>query len=241
MENRIKNEILHSQKIKFNAEEIWGWSTPAGKLRAERRAQYFIQTTGMNAQHRVLEIGCGSGVFTEKLAQSKAQITAVDVAEDLLAQAKDKHIPNCTLEIADAHNLHYGENSFDIVCGSSVLHHLEIDRALREIYRVVNRGGKIIFSEPNMLNPINAVIKNVPAVKEMFHESPDETAFFRWPLKNKLVRVGFIDVSIIPYDFLHPSTPVGLINLLKKTGLLIEKTPLLKEFAGSLLVYGKKS
>jgi len=55
---RIKErELYHGVKIKECAEDIWGWTTLAGKIRANRRARFFVELTNMNSNHDVLEIG----------------------------------------------------------------------------------------------------------------------------------------------------------------------------------------
>lgn len=100
MATRIERELHHVTKIKDDAEDIWGWTTPAGKMRANRRARFFIELTNMNSNHNVLEIGCGTGLFTEKVAISGAKIKATDLSEDLLEIARNKNIPNCEIEKA---------------------------------------------------------------------------------------------------------------------------------------------
>ena len=134
----------------------------------------------------------------------------------------------------------YRDSHFDSVVGSSVLHHLEITEALREIYRVLKIGGAIYFTEPNMLNPQIAIQKNVPWIKRKLGDSPDETAFFRWPLRRLLKRTGFRDVQIYPFDFLHPKTPFPLVNGLNAIGRFLEHVPALSEFAGSLYIRAVK-
>ena len=84
----ISNEIEHGEKISRNAEDIWGWSGVVGQKRAERRAQYFIDLGNITADSNVLEIGCGTAVFTEKIyAATRANITAIDISPALLEQA----------------------------------------------------------------------------------------------------------------------------------------------------------
>ena len=112
--------------------------------------------------------------------------------------------------------------------------------ALREIYRVLKPGGTISFTEPNMLNPQIAIQKNVPWVKRKLGDSPDETAFFRWPLRRLLKQVGYREVRIDPFDFLHPKTPVPLIDRLNSLGRLLENVPVISEFAGSLYIRAVK-
>src|SRR5204863_5979231 len=143
-------------------------------------------------------------------------------------------------QIQNAYSLSYSEAVFDSVVGSSVLHHLEIEEALRDVYRVLKPEGTICFTEPNMLNPQIAIQKNVPWVKQKLGDSPDETAFFRWPLRRLLKQAGYRDVRIDPFDFLHPKTPVPLMNRLNALGRFLENVPVISEFAGSLYIRAVK-
>ena len=185
----------------------------------------------------MLELGCGTGHFTRELARSGADIVAVDVSPELLAMAREGYpAPNVRYEVQNASALTYPNAVFDSVVGSSVLHHLEINEALREIYRVLRVGGTIYFTEPNMLNPQIAIQKNVPWVKRKLGDSPDETAFFRWPLRRLLRETGFRDIRIDPFDFLHPKTPLPLVNGLNAIGRFLENVAVVSAFAGSLYV-----
>jgi ubiquinone/menaquinone biosynthesis C-methylase UbiE len=185
----------------------------------------------------VLELGCGTGYFTRELARSGADIVAVDVSAELLEIARAEcPAKNVHYDIQNACALSYPGTVFDSVVGSSVLHHLEIKEALCEIYRVLKLGGTIYFTEPNMLNPQIAIQKNVSWVKRKLGDSPDETAFFRWPLRRLLKEIGFRDVRIDPFDFLHPKTPLPLVDGLNTIGRFLEKVPVVSEFAGSLYI-----
>jgi SAM-dependent methyltransferase len=182
-------------------------------------------------------LGCGTGYFTRELARSGADVVAIDISRDLLEIAKANcSAPNVRYEIQNAYELTYPHAAFDSVVGSSVLHHLEIEEAIREIYRVLKPGGTIYFTEPNMLNPQIAIQKNVPWVKRKLGDSPDETAFFRWPLRRLLEQTGYRDVRIVPFDFLHPKTPVPLVDRLDAVGRFLETVPVISEFAGSLYI-----
>jgi SAM-dependent methyltransferase len=240
LKEKVAGEIEHGKKIRDNAEDIWGWGTPAGKLRADRRARFFIELGGLNHNSRVLEIGCGTGLFTRKVYDvTNAQITAIDISEDLLEQAREK-LPEADFRIEDAMALSFGDNSFDCVYGSSILHHLDFEKALNEIFRVLKPGGSMIFAEPNMINPQIFLQKNIPALKRWMGDSPDETAIVRWSFEKLMKKTGFENVKIFPYDFLHPAVPKPLIPIIKKTGEIVEKIPLLKEIAGSVVIYGQK-
>ena len=239
--DRIQNEVQHGKKIADNAVNIWGWGTPAGKARADRRASYFIQHGGVTAGKKVLEIGCGTGEFTKRIAQTGADITAIDISPDLLEIAR-KTIPNVTVgfHVQNVEKLDFEDGSFDVVIGSSILHHLNLNPALKEVYRVLKRGGGIVFTEPNMFNPQIWLERNIPFIRKLTNNSPDETAFIRWILKKELINLGFKNVSIRPFDFLHPFTSDMLIPFVSNIGNLVEKIPLAREIAGSLLIYASK-
>jgi SAM-dependent methyltransferase len=236
MQERIAKEIQHGRFLaEHGAGEIWNWESPAGKLRWARRVKMLSRhlRSGMSA----LELGCGTGYFTRELACSGANIVAVDVSPDLLEIAKaNSSAPNVRYEIQNAYELSYPDAVFDSVVGSSVLHHLEIEEAIREIYRVLKPSGTIYFTEPNMLNPQIAIQKNVPWVKQKLGDSPDETAFLRWPLRRLLEQSGYRDVRIVPFDFLHPKTPVPIVDRLDAVGRFLESVPVISEFAGSLYI-----
>ena len=240
MQQRIFREIRHGRFLaKHGAGQIWNWEGPAGKLRWARRVK--MLSSHLRPGMTVLELGCGTGYFTQELARSGADVVAIDVSPELLEIARSNcSAPNIRYQIENAYALSYPEAVFDSVVGSSVLHHLEIAAALRNIYRVLKPGGTIYFTEPNMLNPQIAIQKNVPLIKQKLGDSPDETAFFRWPLRRLLKQTGYRDVRIDPFDFLHPKTPVPLINRVNALGRFLENVPVISEFAGSLYIRAVK-
>jgi SAM-dependent methyltransferase len=240
VQERIAKEIQHGRFLaQHGAGEIWNWESPAGKLRWARRVKMLSSHLGPGMT--VLELGCGTGTFTRELARSGANIIAIDVSPELLEIARANYsAPNVQFQTENAYALSYPDAAFDSVVGSSVLHHLEVEEALRNIYRVLKPGGTIFFTEPNMLNPQIAVQKNVPWVKQKLGDSPDETAFFRWRLRSLLEQTGYRNVRIDPFDFLHPKTPVRLIDRVNTFGRFLESVPVISEFAGSLYIRGVK-
>lgn len=240
MDQRLKNEITHGKYLaQEGAGEIWNWESPAGKLRWKRRVD--MLTNHINPGMNVLELGCGTGYFSKELVATGADITAIDISPDLLEIArKEIASEKITFREDNAYDLSFADASFDTVVGSSVLHHLDLQKAVKEMFRVLKPYGTIVFTEPNMMNPQIALQKNIPWLKRKLGDSPDETAFFRWPLKKLLLQIGFSDVRIVPFDFLHPSIPPKMIGLISAVGSTAEKIPVLNEIAGSLYIKAKK-
>lgn len=234
--DRAAREIAHGYLLaQEDPELIWGWGTPAGRLRAKRRAELIAAGAQLGPGIRVLEVGCGTGLFTEMFAATGAQLIAVDISPDLLVRAQARNLPPEQVQFLEKRfEACEVDGPFDAVIGSSILHHLEIEPALRKIYNLLKPGGVLSFAEPNMLNPQIFFQKNIPWLKERLGDSPDETAFIRWQLRALLARLGFERINITPFDWLHPATPPALIRLVSGAGKRLERVPLLSELAGSL-------
>lgn len=239
--DRILNEIRHGEYIREHGEEIWNWSSPAGKMRWSRRCRLFTEFLGNHKSH-VLEIGCGTGLFTKELARTNNTILAIDISDALIMKAKERiSSTNVNFIVGNAYETEFKSESFDFIVGSSSLHHLEVDSALEEFSRILRSGGKMMFTEPNMMNPQVALIKKVPFIKYRAGDSPDETAFFRWQIAKKIRLHNFVDVSVEPFDFMHPQTPSWLLNLTDRLTIILEKCPLIREVAGSLIIQCRKT
>jgi 2-polyprenyl-3-methyl-5-hydroxy-6-metoxy-1,4-benzoquinol methylase len=238
---RADREIKHGEWLAVHdTETIWGWGSPAGLVRARRRADLIIAGAALSSGKRVLEIGCGTGMFTEMFAATGATIVAVDISPELLQKARARGLPASQVTFCERRFEESEiEGRFDAVIGSSVLHHLEIESAIRRVKELLKPGGRISFAEPNMLNPqvfLERKFKNLPIFS---YTSPDETAFVRWKLAHQLLEAGFERIGIQPFDWLHPSTPKVLIKTVCAAGRLLESMPLIREFSGSLTIEAK--
>lgn len=241
---KASREIAHGRMLaQDDPEQIWGWSSPAGRRRARRRADLVISGAEIGPGSRVLEIGCGTGMFTEMFAATGAEIVAVDVSSDLLERARQRNLPRDRVRLVCGRfeDVELPERC-DAAIGSSVLHHLDLDRALGNIHRLLTPGGRLSFAEPNMLNPQVFLERHPgPFGRLFYYVSADETAFVRWRLATRLKQHGFTDVRITPFDWLHPGTPASLIPVVQMAGRFAEATPGMREFAGSLQIVARRA
>ena len=107
---------------------------------------------------RSLEIGAGTGYFSLNLLQAGVvtQATCTDISPGMVATLAG-NARRLGLEVrtarADAESLPFSDESFDLVLGHAVLHHLpNLRRAFAEFHRVLRPGGRIVFAgEPSRL------------------------------------------------------------------------------------------
>jgi len=99
-----------------------------------------------------LELGCGTGFFLLNLKQAgvldEGHVT--DISPGMVAVARrNAEALGFAVEgrVADAESIPYGDDTFDLVVGHAVLHHIpDVERALREVLRVLRPGGRFVFA-----------------------------------------------------------------------------------------------
>ncbi|HWE32958.1 MAG TPA: class I SAM-dependent methyltransferase [Solirubrobacteraceae bacterium] len=109
---------------------------------------------------RVLLYGCGPANEAQRLLDRGASsLAGIDISDGEIAQAWESaraggYEDLVDFRAGDAHQTGFADASFDLIVGSAILHHLELDRALGELRRVLAPGGRAVFLEPLARNPI---------------------------------------------------------------------------------------
>jgi ubiquinone/menaquinone biosynthesis C-methylase UbiE len=99
-----------------------------------------------------LELGCGTGFFTLNLKLAgvidEAHVTDLSPGMVEVAQRNARSLGfEVEGRVADAERLPYDDDSFDLVVGHAVLHHIpDVELALREVVRVLKPGGRFVFA-----------------------------------------------------------------------------------------------
>lgn len=122
---------------------------------------------------KALEYGCGPGGLAYLLAKEGSNVTAIDISDVAIQRGKDaakEEGLKIKFRSMNAEQMDFADNSFDLVCGSGIIHHLELDKAYAEIVRVLKPGGTAVFLEPLGHNPLINLYRHLtPAMR-----SPDE-------------------------------------------------------------------
>ena len=140
---------LNLNKVKINA-------TFNSKL---REGKFFLKHLPNSMKGKqILDIGCGVGATSIYFAKKGAKVTGIDISPGMIkkafALARIHNAKILIFKTADAENLDYPDNNFDIIMGKAILHHINIAKAVKETHRVLRPGGLALFSEPFAYNPL---------------------------------------------------------------------------------------
>jgi len=165
----------------------------------------------------VLEVGCGSGIAAQMLAEAGANLTAVDLTPWAVATTRarlDAFGLDGTVLEADGEQLPFADGSFDLVFSWGVIHHSSnMDRALGELVRVCRPGGKLVLMVYHRRSLFYVAYKSfqrfLPVARRLgLHFEGARTGetegliarhFSVDELRRKLEAAGLADVRIVPY------------------------------------------
>jgi ubiquinone/menaquinone biosynthesis C-methylase UbiE len=126
---------------------------------ADLSEQYYLDwLRARSAGKRVLDYCCGSGENAIFAAQCGGEATGIDISPEGIANARLNAArggvqENCKFEVMDAEATRFLDNTFDTVIEYGALHHLEFDRAMRELSRILKPDGEMISIEALRHNP----------------------------------------------------------------------------------------
>jgi SAM-dependent methyltransferase len=236
---RWEAERRQGELIASGEEAAWGWSTPAGRIRAARRARFLAEAAALAPGVRCLELGCGTGEFTARLLDTGCDLVGVELSEVTARIARDRVDGRADVMVGNIETGEGIDGEFDAIVGVSVLHHVDLNACFAHTFTRLRPGGRFAFSEPNMANPQVWAERHVGVVRRLRHVTPHETAFHVDDLRNQFERAGFrVDVCE-PFEFLHPSTPERLIGAVERVERVLEGTPL-RRVAGSIRIAGRR-
>lgn len=199
---------------------------------ANRSKDYYKQRIfDLKPGESVLEYGCGPGSNAFDLAKKGAEVYAIDISdvaiELALEEAKRQGV-ELDCRVMDAENLTFGDDSFDLICGSGILHHLDLKKAYSELQRTLKTGGRAVFFEPLGHNPIINLYRNLtPAMR-----TEDEHPLLMKDID--LLNSYFKEVKITYFNLLSTAgsfLPFLVSPLNKVDDFLFKRIPFLRKHA----------
>lgn len=220
----------------FNADvELYGgyeytavqrWSS---QYASDRQANVLIDLVARTFPKtiRMVDIGCGDGAFTIKLAEQfgPASIRGVEPAAKAVEAAR-RRIPanlmgKVSFEVGNMYDLE--SRSEDLVIARGVMHHL--DRPEIAIANLAQQFKAVVILEPNGYNPVLKVIEKVSP----YHRAHEEKSYFPWKL-NRWFRAQGMEMIEQTYSLIVPYfCPTPIAKTLSRIEPLIEALPIIRE------------
>lgn len=248
----LKDEIRAYDKVKVSCDtgEIETWdSVIFPNVIRKREIELILSRVEKVRPKRILDFGCGAGWLSKVLSSTGYNVVGIDASSSLIRTADNLSLELSHFVVGDCMNLPFKDNTFDLVVGMAVFHHLNARAAFAECWRVSADSATLMLMEPNKLNPIAALGRKITNV-----QTKDENPFYPWHLTDALSKAGWIIKDIrylFPYSF-------GLSYLLKKllgdrqvitsvcapievSEKILEKIPYLNRFCSTIFEVAKKA
>lgn len=219
-------------------EQYWHKRDSIIKERLLWRAQTFRHLVHLLPGQSILELACGSGLFTQQLhtiSRGENPITAVTFKEQFDG-LKDQP-PNIESWSLSSIPGQLAGRSYDFVIAMDLLDKSNSSWLIQHVYQLLKPGGQVIFYESN---PWNLILKGNRVLAKLFGK-PDQRRLFNRPQLYELMsELGFIKIFAIFNDFVYSPLPKRGIWLFRNLSVLLENLRFIRTFAGSILIHARK-
>ena len=206
--------------------------------------QACIDRTGARPGDRILDLGCGSGIFSHRLAQRGLRVVAVDISAKLTGIGRRLY-PEVEFQVGDAERLPFSGGVFDAAFLGGVIHHFPDPAPLaREVARVVKAGGTFFAFDPNRHNPFMYLyrVRSSPFYSPA-GVTPNEQPVRATEVMRAFELAGFdVETGFASLRYIYVAS--GLARLLLPLYNLAESAlfwpPFLKQHRAFLLTWGRK-
>ena len=217
------------------------------------RVYELLQDAYRGPSQRLLDFGCGWGDASMCYAHIGYQVSGFDVCEENVLECRRRaeryrFSGSTDFSVQAAENLGYPDESFDVVAGLDILHHVEVGPALREARRVLKPGGIAVFHEFVEVPGFDALrnsplvtwlVPNKPSLEE--HRTQDEEKLNREQVK--IVQSVFPESELIRFNlftrfrrFLPNRRPGRPSKTERFDQLVFRALPFTKTFGGDVVM-----
>jgi dolichol-phosphate mannosyltransferase len=187
----------------------------------------------------ILELGAGSGLWTEHLVDTlrgENPVTAAVFNRDLAEAAARRALPNTRVVNVTALDELPAE-SFDYIVGTAILCHAAYEENLAALYRLLKPGGQVLFFEANFWNPQVFLKSVIRPLGRWAGDARCQMGMSKFHLMKSASHQDFTHIEVLPYDIIHPLTPRPLIRALQSVAFILEHAPVIRDLCGTLHIW----
>jgi SAM-dependent methyltransferase len=160
-------------------------------------------------QSRVLEVGCGTGLILEQLAQVAASAWGLDVSPGMAMRAKERGL---NVVLGSATRIPFADGTFDAACSFKVFAHVpDVNLALSEILRVVRPGGVVAVDFYNRWS-LRYLGRVLGGPRRISARRTEADVFTRWDSPQEIRRMVPEDARLIDLRGIRIITPAAFVH-----------------------------
>jgi len=243
-EKNIREKIFHNDlqsKPKGRFENIFY------KALYNLTEDFFNKLKIFSKNAKILDYGCGTGSSLKKVIEFEPKkIVGIDISDVSIEKARNNiksDKDNLELIVDNCEKTKFGENEFDLVYGTGILHHLQINQCLNEISRVLKPGGRLLFIEPLGTNPFINFYRYLTPGSRSKDEHPllkeDFDNINRKFSKMEIKYYGFFTLVFFPF-YKNPKNS-KFFQILKSLDQYFFKFRIFRKLAWSVLIIAEKT
>jgi ubiquinone/menaquinone biosynthesis C-methylase UbiE len=185
IKDKKKSEAEHFDKMVSGAsKEILFYDTDFVSQLTKDVVDFAIMKVGHVEDKRILLFGTGVNIGPAlDFANAGANVVMIDISpksvDFLIKKIKERGLEQkISAKVMDCESLEFEDESFDFVFGRAILHHLDIEKSLKEVKRVLKKGGRSVFIEPLGMNPFINLFRHLTPSRRTPDEKPFSKAEF---------------------------------------------------------------
>ena len=207
----------------------------------------FYEKLKKNVKNKsVLDFGCGNGGYVKKtIVYKPSKIVAIDISEKAIELAKKETQDKNRVEfrVENCENTKLSSNQFDTIYGAGILHHLNLEKSIREIDRLLKKNGSLIFIEPMGTNPLINLYRRLTPGSRSKDEHPfkfSDLNYFKNIFKEVNIKYyGFFTLLFLPFYKLPKDSRFFIF--LSTVDKIFLKIPFFKFLAWAVIISAKKN
>lgn len=234
---RTPHTGIHGQTNFDEVADEYDESLPAHVVEhyLDKRAMFIRQHVPVG---RALDVGCGTGVFAERLSTFGYELTGIDPFPGMLRHLHQRR-PDIPAITASGQHLPFADNSFDLVYCIAVMHHVAAPDAVRltllEMARVARPGGYVLIWDHNPRNPYwPYLMKRVPQDTGAERLIPEEE------ILGGLAEGGIRPIVTQALGFMPDFTPKPLTGAVAGIERVVERIPVVNRVCAHNVILGLK-
>ena len=126
--------------------------------------RYIMKKIGNVKGQKILDLGCGAGEASVYFSKNGAIVTGIDNSAEMLNVLRSvgkKYNVTVQTKKCNSDNIDSDDEVFDIVYAANLLHHVNIESTLREVHRVLKKGGIFTCWDPLLYNPVIKIYRKL--------------------------------------------------------------------------------